>query len=75
MIDIRGVENECLISGCTNQRNEGTFVGNLCSPCFKYLANKEGENSQAFRNEQSLKNLQKSLRQAIIKLKVFEEMT
>lgn len=28
---------KCIVKGCTNRGTEGSFVGNLCQPCYTYL--------------------------------------
>ncbi len=28
---------KCIVSGCSNHQHEGTFVGDICMPCFKYI--------------------------------------
>ena len=28
---------ECMVKGCTNKKNEGGFVGDLCSPCHEMI--------------------------------------
>lgn len=32
---------KCLVHGCENRDHQGTFVGNLCAPCYEML--KTGE--------------------------------
>ena len=29
--------DKCLVAGCTNHKNEGKFIGDLCSPCHTML--------------------------------------
>lgn len=41
---------KCLISGCENYSDQGTFIGKLCRPCYEYVINEEGIYSQAYRN-------------------------
>ena len=40
----------CIVNGCPNQTDQGRFVGDLCSPCYHFVADGEGVHSQAFRN-------------------------
>ena len=28
---------KCIVSGCSNHRENGKFVGDLCSPCHEYI--------------------------------------
>ena len=32
---------ECLVLGCENKTNQGSFVGGLCSPCYTMLTTGE----------------------------------
>lgn len=41
---------KCIVKDCPNHSHEGKFVGDLCSPCFNFLAAGEGESSQAYEN-------------------------
>ncbi len=43
---------KCIVKDCMNHTNEGKFVGELCAPCFNYIANGKGVHSQAYRNAQ-----------------------
>jgi hypothetical protein len=31
------LEDKCLVHGCTNHKHEGTFIGDLCAPCYALL--------------------------------------
>ena len=32
------IENQvCIIKGCTNKKDQGTFQGDICSPCYKII--------------------------------------
>src|SRR5271157_4526851 len=42
---------KCLIPGCSNHSDEGSFVGDLCMPCHSYIVANDGVHSQAYRNE------------------------
>lgn len=40
---------KCIVENCENRFDQGVFVGDFCSPCFKTIT--EGNiNSQLFRN-------------------------
>lgn len=43
---------KCITKDCLNHVNEGEFVGELCAPCWDYIANGKGVHSQAYRNAQ-----------------------
>ena len=40
----------CIVKLCTNHSHEGKFIGDLCSPCYNYIALGEGTHSQIYRN-------------------------
>ncbi len=40
----------CIVKLCDNHSHEGKFIGDLCSPCYEYIAEGQGINSQAYRN-------------------------
>ena len=42
----------CIVKGCINDKSQGRFVGDLCSPCHEYITKAEGRHSQAYRNTQ-----------------------
>lgn len=42
--------DKCIIKDCVNKRNEGGFVGDLCTPCYAFITRGEGKHSQAYRN-------------------------
>ena len=31
------MDNECIVSGCTNKKHEGVFVGEICKPCYTHI--------------------------------------
>lgn len=31
------IQEECLVLGCTNKKHQGSFVGDLCWPCYNML--------------------------------------
>jgi hypothetical protein len=41
---------KCIVKGCTNHNNEGSFVDGLCSPCHAFVADGTVNHSQACRN-------------------------
>jgi hypothetical protein len=41
---------KCIVKDCMNHTNEGSFVGELCAPCWDYITNGNGVHSQAYRN-------------------------
>jgi len=45
---------KCIVMGCANHANEGTFIGDLCSPCHAFVASGEGIHSQAYRNAKKI---------------------
>lgn len=45
---------KCIVWACQNHKNEGQFVGNICSPCYDFITKGAGENSQIFRNAVAL---------------------
>jgi hypothetical protein len=50
-------EQKCVVKDCENHRNEGGFTGDLCNPCYRFIANGEGVYSQAYRNVNPAKTL------------------
>ena len=46
-------DGKCIIEGCTNKESQGTFIGNLCAPCYEFIVFGEGVYSQAYRNHKS----------------------
>jgi hypothetical protein len=40
----------CIVMSCVNQSDQGTFIGDLCLPCHRYITTGEGVHSQAYRN-------------------------
>lgn len=41
---------KCIVMNCVNHRDEGKFVGEMCSPCHSFIVKGEGTCSQAYRN-------------------------
>ena len=29
--------DECIVKGCTNRKDQGTFVGDICAPCYRMI--------------------------------------
>ena len=48
-------EQKCVVQDCENHQHEGSFNGDLCSPCFQFIAHGKGINSQAYRNTHPVK--------------------
>ena len=48
---------KCMVKDCKNHSNEGGFVGDICSPCYQFIAHGKGTNSQAYRNANPAKTL------------------
>jgi hypothetical protein len=45
---------KCIVMGCENHDDEGEFVGDLCSPCYKFVTSGRGIHSQAYRNAKQI---------------------
>ena len=43
-------EQKCIVKDCENHKHEGSFNGDLCSPCYQFIAHGKGIYSQAYRN-------------------------
>jgi Na+/phosphate symporter len=41
---------KCIVKNCENHSHQGKFIGELCSPCHRYITEGEGKYSQAYRN-------------------------
>jgi hypothetical protein len=39
----------CVVKGCANRSDQGTFVGDICSPCHLFLMTGRGTTSAVFR--------------------------
>jgi len=48
------VRKKCIVMNCTNHTDEGAFIGDLCSPCHKFVVSGRGTHSQAYRNSKSM---------------------
>ncbi len=31
------MSEKCIIFGCTNEKHQGTFVGDICAPCYEMI--------------------------------------
>jgi hypothetical protein len=40
--------HRCIVFGCTNEKHQGSFVGDICSPCYKIIT--EGDTEQPSTN-------------------------
>lgn len=43
---------KCIVKDCSNHEHEGRFIGDLCFPCYEFIATGKGVYSQAYRNVQ-----------------------
>jgi hypothetical protein len=43
-------ELKCIVKDCENHKHEGSFNGDVCSPCYQFIAHGKGVYSQAYRN-------------------------
>lgn len=41
---------KCIVPNCTNQSDQGTFIGSFCAPCLNFLKSIEHTNCTVFRN-------------------------
>ena len=49
LMSMNDSNEECIVLGCTNSRDEGTFIGNLCGPCHEMLTSgKVHHNTKSF---------------------------
>ena len=46
----RNKGKKCIVKDCANHANEGTFIGDLCSPCNEFITASTANRSQACRN-------------------------
>lgn len=45
--------DRCIVFGCLNHKDEGTFVGDLCGPCHNFIVTGKSDvagSSQIYRN-------------------------
>lgn len=42
--------NKCIVYGCRNHKNEGMFVGEMCSPCYSMITTGKITHSDSFLN-------------------------
>ena len=65
---------------CMNHKDEGEFVGQLCYPCYRFVAYGEGTHSQAFRNSAEIvakclsESMKISIYQALVTRSTFTEL-
>ena len=59
---------KCIVMGCENHDDEGEFVGDLCSPCHKFVTSGRGVHSQAYRNAKQIE-----LRKMVLDLQFMPE--
>ena len=31
------MSEKCIVFGCTNKKSQGSFVGDICAPCYKII--------------------------------------
>ena len=31
------MSEKCIVFGCTNEKHQGTFVGDICTPCYEII--------------------------------------
>jgi hypothetical protein len=41
---------KCIVRNCNNRTGEGSFKGNLCTPCHTFITTGQGRYSQMYRN-------------------------
>jgi len=41
---------KCIVKDCLNHQDQGSFVGELCSPCWEFVTKGTGKHSQVWRN-------------------------
>lgn len=44
---------KCSVRDCENHTDQGSFVGEFCTPCYRYITKGEGKFSQVYRNTMS----------------------
>jgi len=42
------MREKCIVFGCTNEKHQGVFVGDICAPCYKIIT--EGDLEQPSAN-------------------------
>jgi hypothetical protein len=35
------MSEKCIVYGCTNMNNQGSFIGTMCSPCYEMITKGE----------------------------------
>lgn len=56
-MEIEEIKLKCIVKCCENHKDEGGFNGDVCSPCYQFIAHGKGINSQAYRNANLAKTL------------------
>ena len=51
---MKAFRKKCIVMNCVNHADEGEFVGDLCSPCHKFVTSGRGVHSQAYRNSRQI---------------------
>ena len=51
LTEYRRKNMKCIVFGCVNHNHQGTFVGNLCSPCHSMIVSGEPKFGQTFVHE------------------------
>jgi cytochrome c5 len=64
LTEYRRKNMKCIVFGCVNHNHQGTFVGNLCSPCHSMIVSGEPKFGQTFVHEMQarIKELESALR-------------
>ena len=59
---------KCAVPGCTNEREQGDFVGLVCAPCYEYFTTRKGEHSQAYKNDEIIRVIKEEIVQKLFEL-------
>ncbi len=43
-------DQKCIVKECSNRRDQGVFVGDLCAPCYEFVHDRRPNWSQAYQN-------------------------
>lgn len=54
----KDISPKCEVANCQNHKHQGKFFGDICIPCYEYIYNKNGSNSQAEKNNASNEQIQ-----------------
>lgn len=44
----------CIVKNCTNHSDQGSFVRDICLPCYEFITQGEGEYYQAYHNSKDI---------------------